>query len=150
MVSEKEVEQLQEKLFLKEEEEEEEKLLRQQSTKSNNFPKKLRVLKRKDFLRIQNGKAFRHKSMVLLIDKSKRETIFGIVVSKKVGNAVTRNYYKRIFRVFFRNNKELFVSSVDYVVIARRDIVNYSYDELKSIFLDLVKKSNEENFNKAS
>jgi len=150
MVLEKEVELHQEKLFLKEEEEKEEKLLHLQSTKNNSFPKELRVLKRRDFLRIQNGKAFKHKSMVLLIDKSRKQTKFGIVVSKKVGNAVTRNYYKRIFRVFFRNNKELFNSKIDYVIVARFDIVKFSFKELEDIFLSLIKKSNEEFFNKTS
>jgi len=116
-----------------------------QHTKNNSFPKELRVLKRKDFLRIQRGKPIRHRSMALLFKTTTNSTSrIGIVVSKKVGNAVVRNYYKRIFRVFYRTNKNLFLVGRDYIIIARKEILEYSYDDLNKIFLDLVKQSNNE------
>jgi len=35
---------------------------------------------------------------------------FAVLVKKSVGNAVRRNYYKRIVRSYFRNNLKLFVN----------------------------------------
>lgn len=35
---------------------------------------------------------------------------FAVLVKKNIGNAVYRNYCKRVTREFFRNNKELFKS----------------------------------------
>ncbi len=83
--------------------------------------------------------------MALLFKTTTNSTSrIGIVVSKKVGNAVVRNYYKRIFRVFYRTNKNLFLIGRDYIIIARKEILEYSYDDLNKIFLDLVKQSNNE------
>jgi len=148
MVSKKEIAQQQEEQSLKIEEEREEKILLQQYTKSN-YPKSLRLLKRIEFLKTQRGKSFNHDSMVLTINKNNSDNFkFGIVASKKVGNAVTRNYYKRIFRVFFRTNKSIFLKGYNYVFILRSQVKNYSYKELEEIFIALVYKSkNEESIN---
>ena len=35
---------------------------------------------------------------------------FAVLIKKSVGNAVRRNYYKRIVRSYFRNNLKLFVN----------------------------------------
>ena len=65
--------------------------------------------------------------MALLFKTTTNSTSrIGIVVSKKVGNAVVRNYYKRIFRVFYRTNKNLFLVGRDYIIIARKEILEYS------------------------
>jgi len=115
--------------------------LLQQHTR-NNYPKSLRLLKRRDFLKTQKGKSFNHDCMILTIDKNNSDIFkFGIVVSKKVGNAVVRNYYKRIFRVFFRTNKPIFKSGYNYVFILRNQVKNYSFKELEEIFISLVTKT---------
>ncbi len=44
---------------------------------------------------------------------------FGVVVSKRVGNAVTRNAIKRQLRDEFRHIRNAITESVDIVVIAR-------------------------------
>jgi ribonuclease P protein component len=83
--------------------------------------------------------------MVLTISKNNLDVFkFGIVVSKKVGNAVNRNYYKRIFRVFFRTNKPIFKQGYNYVFILRNHVKDYSFNELEEIFLFLVNKSKNE------
>lgn len=123
----------------------------QESTRNNKFPKKLRILKRRDFLFVQNKKGVFHNSMLVIVaPKGLNYPRFGVVVSKKIGNAVVRNYYKRIFRGYFRCNKELFRFGYDYVVIARKDILKYSFDELHKVFLMLVESSNEKIIDKSN
>lgn len=130
--------------YYKQEDVKVEKYLLYQDTK-NNYPKCLRVLKRKEFLFSQKGTPFFHDSMTLVISKNNENyPKFGVVVSKKVGNAVIRNYYKRILRVFFRTNKPSFSIGFNYIVIPKENIQKYDYKSLLEIFLKLVKRSNEE------
>ena len=117
--------------------------MQQQLTK-NNYPKSLRLLKRQEFIKTQKGKSFNHNSMVLTVVENNSDIFkFGVVVSKKVGKSVTRNYYKRIFRVFFRTNKPIFTPGFNYAVILRKQVKNYTFQELKEIFISLVEKSKE-------
>ena len=53
----------------------------------------------------------------------------GLAVSKRIGNAVTRNRVKRRVRAFFRLHKAQFRSPYDIVVVARRGAAEASYAE---------------------
>lgn len=46
----------------------------------------------------------------------------GIVASRKVGIAVTRNRAKRLVREAFRSTRDLFQAGIDLVVIVRRPL----------------------------
>ena len=54
----------------------------------------------------------------------------GITVSRKVGNAVVRNRFKRRIRAWFRANREELAAPVDLVVIARLPAGKLSFAEL--------------------
>lgn len=54
----------------------------------------------------------------------------GITTSRKVGNAVVRNRFKRRLRAWFRANRSDLPAEVDLVVIARRAGANLSLDQL--------------------
>lgn len=84
-----------------------------------SFPKSLRLLRRRDFLRTQRqGKsAVVGTIKVQLRDTPRFAGRVGLTVSKKVGNAVVRNRVKRRLREVLRREKALF-EKCDLVVIA--------------------------------
>ena len=53
---------------------------------------------------------------------------FGIIVSKKIGRAVTRNHIKRLTREAMRQQR--LVGSVDMVLIAKRSAANADYHDI--------------------
>jgi ribonuclease P protein component len=65
----------------------------------------------------------------------------GIIVSRKVGNAVYRNRAKRVFREIFRCNQYLINDNVDIVIVVRKIFNKYNYHQLEDIFLDLCSKA---------
>lgn len=75
---------------------------------------------------------------------------FGISVSKKLGNAVFRNKYKRIIRAIIDNYKKSYNNSEDYIIILRREAVDKKYDDIQNELFALMSnirkdiKNNEE------
>lgn len=88
---------------------------------------------------IQNGKCKKNRSFIihhkpndLPFDK------YGISVSKKLGNAVFRNKYKRIIRNIVDNYKKNYINNEDYIIILRRGGVDKSFKDLEKEFSDLM------------
>lgn len=65
-----------------------------------------------------------------LPDKLPDRARLGITVSRKVGNAVVRNRFKRRTREWFRSQRSLLNPELDLVVIARRPGGRLSFSEL--------------------
>ena len=65
-----------------------------------------------------------------LPDKLPDRARLGITVSRKVGNAVVRNRFKRRTREWFRSQRSLLNPELDLVVIARRSGGQMSFSEL--------------------
>ena len=63
-------------------------------------------------------------------DAKERTSRLGLTVSRKVGNAVVRNRFKRRVRTWFRRKRGDFPQSVDLVVIARPAAADLSFEEL--------------------
>ena len=92
-------------------------------TVGNHFPKEVRLRDSQQFRRV-----FQHKRSVsdgLLIMYGVRNGLetsrLGLSVSRKVGNAVRRNRWKRCIRESFRLQAASLVMGLDIVVIPRRD-----------------------------
>lgn len=65
---------------------------------------------------------------------------YGISVSKKLGNSVFRNKYKRKIRSILDNYKKNYINGADYIIILRRGALDKSYNELEKELFDLMPK----------
>ena len=104
--------------------------------KSFRFPKSKRLRKAAEFARVYAGKVFAADDFLVMqgLDNDGRETRIGISVSKKVGNAVVRNRWKRLIREGFRMQQARFPGGLDLVVRPRKG----ACAELASIEASLV------------
>lgn len=63
---------------------------------------------------------------------------YGISVSKKLGNAVFRNKYKRKIRSIIDNYRKLYINSKDYIIIIRKEAIDKSFHTLEKEFIALI------------
>lgn len=83
---------------------------------------------------IRNGKTAKNSSFVIHYLKNKLDhTRVGISVSKKMGNAVTRNRVKRQTRAMIDSLINYDLNTLDIVVIARQDFLEKSFEENKKL-----------------
>ena len=104
-----------------------------------------KLKKKHEFSDVFNsGKYFRLESLIIRYVKRENSSFngkarFGIVVSKKVGNAVKRNLAKRRIRCLVRLS-DFRKYNRDYVVIAKKNILEKKYENLKLEFTKAFKK----------
>jgi ribonuclease P protein component len=113
------------------------------------FPSKVRLRKRRQFLRVQGtgrrigGKHFLF--FVLRRDDSESSSVaggarFGITVTRKIGNAVVRNRVKRIVREGCRRTARLFPTDLDLVIVARPSAATAALGEAANELLQLARR----------
>ena len=94
--------------------------------------KSYRVKRRQDFQAIfGQGKSVANKRFVVYsLDEAQKHFRVGLSVSKKLGNAVTRNRVKRKLRHVLMEFAPNLVNQ-DFVVIARKGVETLDYHEVK-------------------
>ena len=104
--------------------------------------KELRVKKNKDFQEaFKKGRSFANRQFVVYVLQKEGQTSFriGLSVSKKLGNAVTRNQIKRYIRQAVFEIKESMQQDLDYVIIARKPLVEMDFFEVKKSLTHVLK-----------
>ena len=98
-----------------------------------SLPRKLR--KRTEFLAVRNGEKRRGRLFLLeVLDRKDDEPPrFGLTVTKKTGNAVTRNRIRRRLREAIRvHAADDMAAGNDYVIVGRNDVLYVPFDQLKT------------------
>ena len=99
------------------------------------------IRKRSDFLAANRGKRFVAPGFILLVhrrrssargnDISENTVRYGITVTKKIGNAVTRNRMKRRFRALLAEAlPDLGISGADHIMIGRKQDGERAFGDL--------------------
>lgn len=82
------------------------------------FPKSSRLRRQSEFDRVYQGNYFAADNVLVI--RARRNQLnsprLGLAVSRKVGNAVVRNRWKRVIREAFRKQKSDFPAGMDIVV----------------------------------
>ena len=97
--------------------------------------------KNSDFKNIYtHGKSFANKYLVMyVLENDLGINRIGISVSKKVGNSVVRHRVTRLIRESYRLHENIFNSSLDIVIVARKSTFDIGYAEIESALLHLSK-----------
>ena len=106
--------------------------------------KKVEVIKQKEEFNniIKTCSYYKNKYFTIYIRKRDFNiSKFGIAISKKVGNAVTRNKQKRRLRVIIDLNKDIFSKSNDYIIMIKKDCVSANFHDLEKKLIQLIKET---------
>jgi ribonuclease P protein component len=104
--------------------------------------KELRIKRNKDFqAAFQKGRSFANRQFVVyVLGKEDQESFrIGLSVSKKIGNAVTRNQIKRYIRQSIFELKDQLQTGNDYVIIARKPVSEMDFFEVKKSLIHVLK-----------
>ncbi|MFD0826766.1 ribonuclease P protein component [Neobacillus sp. M.A.Huq-85] len=104
--------------------------------------KELRVKKNKEFQEaFQKGFSFANRQFVVYSLKKEGQENFriGLSVSKKIGNAVTRNQIKRYIRQAIFELKDQLHAENDYIIIARKPAAEMDFFEVKKSLTHVLK-----------
>lgn len=99
------------------------------------FPKIIK--KRKTFLEVsKTGSCFKTKGVFTICKKiDTNDLLVGYTASKKIGNAVLRNFAKRRLRHLVREFYSEFGNGFIFIFIATRGTVSFAFSQLRSDFL---------------
>ena len=105
--------------------------------------KKHRIRKNMEFKETYKlGKSYWNRNLVLYINKNKLDyTRIGFTVTKKIGNAVTRNKVRRKMKEICRLNFEKIQPGYDLIFISKQNVVSMEYSELEKSILHILRIS---------
>lgn len=100
------------------------------------------VQKTKDFNRIIKKRQGRVSKYFIINKEKNNDNIpkFGITFTKHIGNAVTRNKLKRRIKSIIDNNKTIYRNNQNYIIIAKKQTLELTYQELEKELIYLFKK----------
>ena len=105
--------------------------------------RRLRLRQTSDFERIrQQGRKYPHRTMILSVMPNElSHNRYGIVTSKRLGNAVGRNRVRRLIREALRSFHAHLQSGFDVVIVARPSVVGQPLVVVRRIIEELLVQS---------
>ena len=90
---------------------------------------------------VRKGNVLKHSPFIIhFIKNDKNVCRIGLSVSKKLGNAVTRNRVKRQTRAMCDSLVNYTSHTFDVVIVIKEEFLNLSFDDNKSILNNLLSK----------
>ena len=88
------------------------------------YPSEVRIRSRRRYLAVQNnGRRIHTRHFIVFILPGKTNNVrIGITASRRIGNAVVRNRWKRVVRESFRHIQQTIDGPLDMVFVARRGV----------------------------
>jgi ribonuclease P protein component len=110
--------------------------------KTENFSRTARIRKSPEFKRVFDARcsAANNVLIVFAIPNGLTHSRLGLSVSRKAGNAVIRNRWKRLIREAFRKTRTGFSETFDLVVIPQRNTAPPTVQTVISSLQKLVNK----------
>jgi ribonuclease P protein component len=108
------------------------------------FSRSARLSRSSEFRLVKaSGKSWTGKYLVLaiLMRDTEEPTKIGIIATKRLGNAVSRNQVRRRIREIFRLNQHRIKQGFWVVTIARLSAAKAAFDELQRDWLRLVERA---------
>ena len=105
--------------------------------------KKKNIIKEsRDFNRIiKNNKPYKYKDYIIYIERVNQENYkFGLSVGKKIGNAVTRNRYKRQLKAII--DKKDYQNNFNCIIILGNGILKRNFEEMSTNLYSIFDKLN--------
>ena len=111
-----------------------------QDAKSASWGPAEHVRKRADFELIYKTGTKRSGRLMTMFTREREEGVarLGIAATRKIGAAVARNRAKRLVRELFRHHKPS--TSVDVVVVPRRELLDAPFDRIEAEFETLLQR----------
>ncbi len=92
---------------------------------------------------IHNCNFYKNRSYVIYYkDNDIGNYRFGISISKKIGNSVYRNKYKRQLRFIIDKYKKNYQNTLDYIIIIRNGYIDLDFNSKEKDFISLIEKIN--------
>lgn len=102
------------------------------------FPRASRLTESGEYARVrEEGRSFHGRYMVVGVSRGRKSTRVGLVASRRVGNAVTRNRLRRRLRELVRLTMPGMVEGIWVVVVIRAAAGKANWDALRSEFMAL-------------
>jgi ribonuclease P protein component len=108
----------------------------------NRLPKSLRLCKGEEYRNVFAARcSVADETLILFaVSNALPHCRLGLAVSKKIGNAVVRNRWKRLIREAFRNSKSALPGGLDLVVLPQRNVDVRSVKHLEKTLQSLAAK----------
>ena len=100
------------------------------------------IKKKKEFSDlIKNSRYLKNRDFIIYYKENNiNKKRFGIAISNKIGNAVTRNKLKRQTRNIIDKLKTMFKNNRDYIIMIRKGCLESSFQEKQECLENLLKE----------